>query len=240
MMKNESNEIVKFLKTRELLDKSFEQYNIISTGKIQEYPKSTISDYLVAFSTQTHNYCVGCVDMVNSTKISASIPPKKLTSYYEIFLNSMSKIISKFGGCVIKNVGDCLLYYFPESKDVKNSEELVDCIDCGLSMIKAQPSINQMLLENNLPRLHYRVSEDFGAVLIMNTTDSQKVDLIGPPVNMCTKINRCAEKDGFVIGADLQRIVRKIQKYKFKQTKGFNAGFIQTYPVYSLTYRSNY
>ena len=79
-------------------------------------PSMGISDYLVAFSTQSQGLCVACVDMQNSTKISANLPSYKLSKYYEVFLNSMSKIIGKFGGKVIKNVGDCLLYYFQTRK----------------------------------------------------------------------------------------------------------------------------
>ena len=57
-----------------------------------------VSDYLVAFTTQSHSYCVGCVDMVNSTKTSASLPRHKLSFYYETFLNSMAKIVGNFEG----------------------------------------------------------------------------------------------------------------------------------------------
>ena len=52
------------------------------------------SNYLVAFSTNPQRYCVGLVDMVDSTKISASIRPEKISRYYQIFLNSMAKIHS--------------------------------------------------------------------------------------------------------------------------------------------------
>ena len=40
-------------------------------------PKPTVSDYLVSFDTNTRPYCVGVVDMVDSTKISATISPSK-------------------------------------------------------------------------------------------------------------------------------------------------------------------
>jgi class 3 adenylate cyclase len=69
------------------------------------------SDYFVAFSGNTVHYCVGLVDMVNSTKIAAIIGNEKISVYYKIFLNTMSKILSRFGGFVIKNVGDsCILF----------------------------------------------------------------------------------------------------------------------------------
>ena len=74
-----------------------------------------ISDYMVAFSGQTNSFCVGIVDMVESTKISARLPVGKLGKYYQIFLNTMADTLSRFGGRVIKNIGDSLLFYFPAS-----------------------------------------------------------------------------------------------------------------------------
>ncbi len=62
---------------------------------------ASISDYLVAFSGQSLNFCVGLVDMVNSTRITARMSMGKSTRYYQIFLNSMSRILSRFGGSVI-------------------------------------------------------------------------------------------------------------------------------------------
>ena len=73
------------------------------------------AEYLVSFLTQPSSYCVGIVDMVNSTKITAQIGPLRVSRYYQVFLNSMSKILSRYDGIVIKNVGDCLFYYFPNS-----------------------------------------------------------------------------------------------------------------------------
>lgn len=191
------------------------------------------SDYLVAFSEIPRSYCIGCVDMVNSTKISASMPPYKLPLYYETFLNSMSKIIGKFGGRVIKNVGDCLLYYFPNSIDSR-IDGLLDCLNCGLAMTEAQTTICQQLTNQKLPCLSYRVSADCGRVLLMSTTDSVTLDLIGPPVNMCAKINRYACSNEFVVGGDLYERIKKMPGYRFEQKSSCNVGFKQSYPVYKV------
>ena len=78
------------------------------------------SDYLVAFSGLSKSYCIGIVDMCNSTTISANMNEKNWSKYYSTFLNSMAKIIQKFGGVPLKNGGDSLMFYFPESS--KNPE----------------------------------------------------------------------------------------------------------------------
>ena len=190
------------------------------------------SDYLVEFSANTKSYCVGLVDMVDSTKISAKIGPARVSRYYQIFLNSMSKILSRFGGFVIKNVGDSLFYYFPESS--KNSKYgFMSCLEASLAMIESHDIICEKLRSEGLPCLDYRVSADYGSVIIMKSNTSDSLDMIGPPVNMCSKINRTAKKNGIAVGGDLYQMVKKLD-YTFKPISGFSLGFKVDYPVYSV------
>lgn len=194
----------------------------------------TTSDYLVAFSGQTRNYCVGMVDMVNSTKMAATLGAAKISTYYQIFLNSMSKILSRCGGFVIKNIGDSLLFYFPESSKQNKKFGFMSCLECGLTMIESHGAICDVLRQNNLPCVDYRVSADYGSVVLMKTNNSDSLDMLGPPINMCTKINHAAGTNGTVIGGDLYTIVKSFNDYKFNKIEDFSLGFKHTYPVYSI------
>ena len=189
-------------------------------------------DYLVAFSTQTESYCVGLVDMVNSTKISAQISPSRISRYYQIFLNSMSKILSRFGGFVIKNVGDCLLFYFPESKKQSRKYGFMSCLECSLAMIESQELICQQLKKEGLPRLDYRVSIDYGSVITMKSNTTDSLDMIGSPVNMCSKINHHAKPNQIVIGGDMYQRIKGFDEYTFKELSSYSIGFKVSYPVY--------
>ena len=203
--------------------------------KTFEIEKQTmkVTDYMVAFSGLAKSYCVGIVDMVNSTKISADMNEMEWCKYYEIFLNSVSKILPRFGGFVIKNQGDSLLYYFPESS--KNTKYgFMSCLECSLSILENHDLICNNLKTEGLPCLDYRVSADFGKVVVMNSNTSSTPDLIGPPVNMCSKINHVASTNGAVIGGDLYSMVKRFDEYKFKEQKGFSLGFRHPYPIYSL------
>jgi len=198
------------------------------------YPKMDTPDYMVAFSGLTKSYCVGIVDMVDSTKISAEMNEMEWCRYYEIFLNSMAKILPRFGGNVIKNQGDSLLYYFPESSRA-TKYGFMSCIESGLSMIEEHDAICEILEKEGLPCLNYRVSADYGKVVIMKSNNSSSPDLIGPPMNMCAKINHLAQPNGVVIGGDLYQNVKELNDYRYSQRKGFSIGFKFTYPVYSIT-----
>jgi hypothetical protein len=68
----------------------------------------------------------------------------------------------------------------------------------------------------------------------MNTSISSEIDLIGPSVNMCAKINRCAGSNEFVVGNDLQQAVKKQTAYHFGEVQGFDLGFKYPYPVYRV------
>ena len=194
------------------------------------------SDYMVAFSGLSKSYCIGIVDMVNSTKISAEMNEIGWSKYYEIFLNSMAKILPRFGGVVIKNQGDSLLYYFPESSKT-TKYGFMSCIECSLSMIDEHDIICENLKKEGLPCLNYRISADYGRVVIMKSNNSSSPDLIGPPVNMCAKINHAATTNGAVLGGDLYHMVKGFEDYKFKEINGFSLGFKYSYPVYSFERR---
>ncbi len=198
-----------------------------------EYNMSS-SDYLVAFSGQTQNYCVGMVDMANSTKMAATLGTAKISSYYQIFLNSMSKILGRFGGFVIKNIGDCLLYYFPESSKANRKFGFMSCLECSLAMIENHDNICSALNRSDLPCVDYRISVDYGSVVLMRANNSQSLDMLGPPVNMCSKINHAATTNGIAIGGDLYTMVKNFNDYKFKKIEEFSLGFKHSYPVYSI------
>lgn len=196
--------------------------------------KST-SEYLVGFLTQTESYCVCCVDMVDSTKISAQLGLKKSSRYYQVFLNSMSRIITRFGGEVIKNIGDCLLYYFPSTKNANKNTDFVNCIEGNFAMLEAQGIISEMLKKEGLPKLNYRISADYGVVSLMKQSNSEEMDLIGPPVNIVSKINRMAIKNGMVVGGDFHEIVKGLSDYCFREVKACSSGLKFDYPVYSVS-----
>ncbi len=193
------------------------------------------SDYLVAFSGLSESYCVGLVDMADSTRISANMNEKEWCRYYEIFLNSMAKLLPRFGGIAIKNLGDSLLYYFPESSNQHSKFGFVCCIECSLRMVEAHELVCSKLNLENLPCLNYRVSADFGKVVMMKSNNSHANDLIGPPVNMCSKINHRAENNGVVIGGDLYQAVKDLDEYNFKPERGFSIGLKYADPIYSVS-----
>ncbi len=67
----------------------------------------------ICFLPDSQNYCVCFVDMVDSTGITAKISDhQKIRQYYSIFINTMAVLLRNYGGKIVKNAGDALIFYF--------------------------------------------------------------------------------------------------------------------------------
>jgi two-component system, OmpR family, response regulator ChvI len=109
--------------------------------------------------------------------------------YYSVFINIMSAIARDFNSTIIKNTGDSIIYYFPDTSDSANVSAFKRVLECGLTKIAVNPIINSKLNDEGLPSLDYRISADYGRVDVAKSLTSTSEDLFGPTVNICSKIN---------------------------------------------------
>ncbi|MDW0238550.1 MAG: hypothetical protein QOC35_08285, partial [Nitrososphaeraceae archaeon] len=65
----------------------------------------------ILFSEKSCMCCVGFIDMVDSTRITAGLTKSQMSKYYSLFINWVNGIIRGYGGKVVKNTGDGLLFY---------------------------------------------------------------------------------------------------------------------------------
>ena len=193
-----------------------------------------LKNCIIAFPGNAANYMVCIVDMVGSTKITAALSTEKSCKYYSIFLNVMATIAEEFNAKIVKNGGDSLLFYFPKTINPNEKPSLCYSLECGLNMIAAKEIVNGFMIREKLPPVKYRVSADYGTVMIAKQANSFEPDIFGPPVNMCAKINRNAPKNGIVIGGDMYEMVKDLDDYRYKQTDGFSIGLKYAYPVYTV------
>jgi class 3 adenylate cyclase len=208
----------------------------------------------ISFTGSSENCCVSFIDIVDSTKIITTTEindAEKIRKYYLIFINTMAAIIRDFNATIVKNTGDSLLYYFPETSNnsaVDDDDDISvfkEIFECGLTMVEASTIINTKIQEEGLPALNYRISADYGRVEIAKSMTSTSDDLFGPTVSLCAKINSMAPINGMVIGRDLYQVTRtspsfdndyyfsEIGKYPITELK------YQHYPVYSTIRNKN-
>lgn len=173
--------------------------------------EGSLHDNQITFVNFSNNYCVCIIDIVDSTNNTYDIlESKKIKQYYSVFLNTMTSIISRHGGKVIKNAGDNLLYYFPSTMNESNYLDFQDVIECGLSMIDAKDQVDLLLNLNGLPPINYRISASYGKVELAIVANSHSGDIFGTPVNVCSKINHLASSNQMIIHRDLYQVMKEM------------------------------
>ena len=173
-------------------------------------------DILLQFSDYSEKYCVCMVDIMNSTKITATLTDEQTSEFYRIFLNSIALTVRNFGGIVVKNIGDALLFYFPVLHSEKDLT-IKKCLNCCLTLGETRKDILDQLHRHNLLSFDYRTSATFGVVRIARTSTSSVNDIFGATVNRCAKINRSAPANGLIIGEEFYENAKNLEGYAYKR-----------------------
>ncbi|MDQ3084193.1 MAG: response regulator [Thermoproteota archaeon] len=183
----------------------------------------------IKFINYTQQYCIGIIDIVNSTNQTSKISnPNKLRKYYSLFLNTMSSVINNCNGKVIKNIGDSLFFYFPNTCVETNEPAFHDVFECGMRMLSASNILDSQLCENDLQPINYRICMDYGEVEIAMSDNSNEVDLFGSVVNECSKMNNFVSSKELWIGEKLYYRASKsqfINNYAINKVNIQNNGF---------------
>ena len=164
----------------------------------------------VRFSGDSIKSCIGFIDLVDSTKNTLTMDNlRHVRMYYSKFINSISAIVKSYGGKVIKNIGDCILFYFPKTSDNKNEAAFTEAIECSLKILDSRYVVNQELSKQQLPPFSYRISMDYGVLDLALVGDYSQVDLFGSTINFCSKINSSSlsTHNEIIIGDKFYRIL---------------------------------
>ena len=191
--------------------------------------ESFVNENMISFEEIYQNYCVGLVDVVNSTKIISKLSQEEACIYYSVFLNTIGYIAQSHGAKVVKNIGDAVLFYFP-----KDSASLESALKCTTKMLEASEMMNKIFRNKKIPKIQYRISLDYGPLMMAKCLTSSCKDIFGPTVNLCAKLNHLAKPDSLVVGSDMYQIVKKSKLYKFSEVDEFQSALKQDYPVYSV------
>jgi adenylate cyclase len=218
-IKRAQNNMWKALKSELTFDISMEETH----GILEMYARSKVTLVILH------------IDLVDSTKLSMTLPIDRLTKIIQAFSREMSLIIEAYGGYILKYMGDAILAFFPVN--IVNDPYLpcVNAINCARSMIKVvQHGINPILEQYGYPEMGVRIGIDVGdqnAVLQYgwdiqgsndNNIQNQQIvknphyDIIGYTVNVAVKMTGLAKPNQVAIGQLVYEALDEKQKLTFQ------------------------
>jgi adenylate cyclase len=182
---------------------------------------------LERFAGSKINLVILHVDIVESTRLSMTLPVDRLATIVQAFAQEMSLMVRAYGGYVLKYVGDAIIAFFHANSDGTDMRmPCINAIGCAQSMVKiVQAGINPILDEYFYPEISIRIGIDVGENAIIQTgwdthhvndyicSDSQSrheqrkqeikishYDILSYTMNIATKMTALARPNGIVIG----------------------------------------
>ena len=200
----------------------------------------------IKFTDDSLKCCVCFIEFESSiNNIAIADDSSNIREYYSIVINSLSQIIKRYNGKIVKSLGDRLLCYFLNFSDLNNEKAFEDVIECGLEILEKREDMNkELLMKNNLPSVEsYKISLDYGIVDLALAGDNYQLDIFGSAVNICSKItSSLAPKNEIIIGNNFYRILKSfsniLNKYNFINNGEFKVTENIGYPTYNIQ-RSN-
>ena len=90
----------------------------------------------IRFSGNSIKSCVGFIDLIDSTKNTITIEGLDyIRRYYSTITNSIAGLVSSSGGKVIKITGDCILFYFPKTYEINDTNAFQHGIECCFKIL---------------------------------------------------------------------------------------------------------
>lgn len=203
-----------------------------SDKSLHKLRESQQLQFLMEYSDVPQKSVVCFIDLINSTEIASALSAEKMVRYYEIFLNSIAQTAERHHANVVKNLGDSILFHFPGNKSDLLFFE--NCLDCCMDIMNKKNEINSQMNNEKLPNANYRISLDYGDILLGKTSTSYVDDIIGEPVDRCYEMDHFGSSDDLVFGENLYNQVRSSKKYKhLKLTESIKNSDCE-YSLYSI------
>jgi len=194
----DSATLIKNVQTRidNALDKGYEYVRVIDSS--EQFLRKNVFEQI--------NMAVLYVDIVGSTKMSMTLSPDKLSTIISSFSQEMSYVIEQFQGYVLKFVGDAVIGYFVENETTQ-IPAVYNAVGCAESMIKVvKQGINPILVEKaGISEISIKIGIDFGSNVVVRYGADEKqayVDLLGPTMNVASKIQNLAKPNQIIVGQE--------------------------------------
>ena len=198
----------------------------------------------IKFTDDSLKCCVCFIEFQSSINNPAIADgSSNIREYYSTVINSLSQIIKRYNGKIVKSLGDRLLCYFLNFSDLNNEKAFEDVIECGLEILEKREDMNkELLMKNNLPSVeNYKISLDYGVVDLALAGDNYQLDIFGSAVNLCSKINSSSAHNEIIIGNNFYRILKSfpniLNNYNFINNGEFKVTENIGYPTYNIKRR---
>jgi two-component system, OmpR family, response regulator ChvI len=182
------------------------------------------------------SYCISFTEMISPGLEEIIGDADRIREFYSTFINTIGQIVIQHKGKILPTV-DGLMSYFPQTKDLAKIAAIKDVLECCLQQLEKRQSLSIELSNKELPKISYRVTADFGEVLL--DTQMSKSTEFAFTVPLICKIGGKMPTNAVVLGGDLYEKINTLPRLNEEYTFEVIGQYIDTrkeapYSLYSL------
>lgn len=175
--------------------KAFNRY--VAPQVVKELSKE--DSFEVRLGGEKREIAVLFVDIRGFTTMSEALPPEKVVSMLNEYLNLTSKAVFKNQGTLDKFIGDATMAIFNAPIDL--DDYVYKAICTGLDMVNDAKQLEQKLEEEHGIRVQFGIGINCGPAIVGNIGSEQRMDYtaIGDTVNTAARLESKAKRGEVLI-----------------------------------------
>ena len=145
-------------------------------------------------------------DIVDFTKTSELLGPKKMSGILNEFLGVMIDTIYAHQGTIDKFIGDAIMVLFGAPQERSTEEQIALASSCAFAMQAALGKLNLKWQEQNIKPLSMRIGIHSGAAIVGTFGNELRSEYtaIGSTINIATRIEAAAEPGSILVSAEVR------------------------------------
>lgn len=145
------------------------------------------------------------IDIAGSTQMSHDISPVNLSLIIQIFSQEVSLAVVKYGGYVLKFVGDAVIALFPS--DFNPKQAIQNSLECAKHIQQVIINgVNPIFRKHSFSEIAIKIGIEYGTALVLlygKNINHAHIDLIGFSISIAAKIASMAYPNEIVVGENV-------------------------------------
>jgi class 3 adenylate cyclase len=145
------------------------------------------------------------VDIAGSTQMSHDISPMNLSIIIQVFSQEVSLAVVRFGGYVLKFVGDAVIALFPS--DFNPNKAIQNSLECATHIQEIiTKGVNPIFRLHSFSEIAVKIGIEYGTALVLlygKNIDHAHIDMIGFSISIAAKITSMAYPNEIVVGENV-------------------------------------
>ena len=179
--------------------------SVENQGLLIDLSTDSCREYLQRKVNTNADIVIMYIDIAGSTQMSHDLSPLMLSIMIQIFSQEVSLSIIRFGGHVLKFVGDAVIALFPSDYDPNKS--IMNSLDCAQYIHQViSEGINPIFQKYSYPEISVKIGIEHGTALVLlygQNVHHAPFDLIGFSISIAAKITSMAYPNEIIVGENI-------------------------------------